>query len=291
MTGGSWALWTSRVLWAAVGISGWSALDTALNGRGAAARLAVGVAAWIVFGIVVVALVVPSTVSLTVVRMTAPLALVAAIVSWVSGSGAARGAAFVAAAAVNAVVILGGDVGEIFAQASAYGDEHRFPLRPPVPYVVPVVLSWCVWAAATVGGVLLAATEWWFVGVAVLIVAAVLTWLLLPRYHRLSRRWLVVVPAGLVIHDHLVLAETLLVKRAELASLGLALAQTEAADLTGPASGHAIDVAVRETVKVAFATTRAKTEGRAIHARSFLVAPTRPGRALKCAADSRLPGR
>jgi len=63
----------------------------------------------------------------------------------------------------------------------------------------------------------------------------------------------------------------------------------EAADLTGPAAGHALDIAVREPVKIAFASSRAMPKGRAIHARSFLVAPSRPGRALRQAAARRVP--
>ncbi|MCU1504705.1 MAG: hypothetical protein JWM12_4059 [Ilumatobacteraceae bacterium] len=282
-------VWLSRALWLLVGVTGWFAIGHALDGRAGVAAVVVQVATFAVFGIALVGLVVPSSVSITVARMAAPLAVVAAVVALVAGAGAARGVAFLAVAAVNTLVIGGGEVGEAFAQASAYGDEDRYPLRPPIAYLVPVVVSWTLWAAALTAGVLLLASQRWPLGVVLTGIAAAAARPLATRCHRLSRRWLVVVPAGVVIHDHLVLAETLLVQRNQLARLGLALADTQAADLTGPAAGHAIDIGVDESVKVAFAATRSDAVGRAIHARSFLVAPTRPGRALAAAKARNLP--
>ncbi len=278
------AVWAARVVWLLVAASGVPALTEALHGRGTAAIVAVSVAAWSVFGVTLAAAVVPSTVSLTVVRSTAPLAVVAAAAASASGSGAVRGTIFLAAGVLAVVVVAGGDVGEAFAQASAYGDEQRFPLRPPAALLVPVVASWIVWAAAATSGVLLLGARRWAIGGVLALAAATAVWPLGQRYHRLSKRWLVVVPAGLVVHDHVVLAETLLVQGATLRRVGLALTGTEAADLTGPAAGHAVDVTVADAVKVTFAATRTVPDGRAIHALSFLVAPTRPGRALSAAA-------
>ena len=74
-----------------------------------------------------------------------------------------------------------------------------------------------------------------------------------------------------------------------MASVGLALADTQAADLTGPAAGHAVEIALRDPSTVVLAHTRAKPNGTALHVRSVLVAPTRPGRLLRAAADGRLP--
>lgn len=283
------AVWSGRVVWLLVGICGWLALGEALDGRSTTAALVVSVIAWLVFGVTLAALVVPSTVSLTVVRVASPLAVVGAVVALTAGTGPVRGALFLGVALLAALVVAGGDTGEAFAQASAYGDEQRFPLRPPVGLLVPVAVTWLAWAAAaTAGTVLLAASRWWFGGI-LIVVAVAAAWPLGRRYHRLSRRWLVVVPAGVVVHDHVVLAETLLVQRGALAVIGLALAGTESADLTGPASGHAVEVSVRDTIKVALSASPAHPDGRGIHARSFLIAPSRPGRALAAANARGLP--
>jgi len=121
----------------------------------------------------------------------------------------------------------------------------------------------------------------WVSGLVLAVVAAGLSWLLAKRFHRLSRRWLVVVPAGVVLHDHLVLGETLMVQRQNVAAAGLALADTQAADLTGPAAGNAVEITVRDTVLAVFPSSKEHPTGRAIHMQSFLVSPTRPGRAIQ----------
>jgi hypothetical protein len=105
----------------------------------------------------------------------------------------------------------------------------------------------------------------------------------------LSLRWFVLVPAGVVVHDPVVLADTFPLRTAQVASIGLAPADTQAADLTGPASGYAIEVATTESVTAVFAFTPSEPNGRAIHLRSFLIAPSRPGRVLRSARARGLP--
>ena len=113
------------------------------------------------------------------------------------------------------------------------------------------------------------------------IAAALLTVLLLPRFNVLARRWLVFVPAGVVVHDPVVLGETLMVPRVEFASIDLALEGTEAADFTGPASGHAVEIRLRSMGNALLAPTKAAPRGTALHVQSFIIAPTRPGLVLR----------
>ncbi len=62
-----------------------------------------------------------------------------------------------------------------------------------------------------------------------------------------------------------------MVRRGDVAAVGLALAGTEAADFTGPAAGHAVEVALGSMVTVVLARRPATPKGTA-HVRSFLVA-------------------
>ena len=68
--------------------------------------------------------------------------------------------------------------------------------------------------------------------------------------------------------------------KSPLERVGLALAGTEAADLTGPAAGMAVEVALRDAPTVILAATRTAPRGTALHVRSVLLAPSRPGRML-----------
>jgi hypothetical protein len=290
LTARSW-LWISRGGWGLAGTAAVLSVDAATDGRSTAVAVAASIVLWLVVGGAVTALVVPSAISLTVLRMLAPLAVVGAVVAWSAGAGLPLGAFGTVATLLNALVVASGDVGEAYVQASAYGDERRFLLRPPLALVAPVAVTWLVWAAAVLAGPLLIGAARPVAGIPVTAVAVALTWLLLPRFHRLSRRWLVLVPAGLVVHDHVVLAETQLVQRHNLVGVHLALVDTGAADLTGPCAGHALEVTLREMATVVTTPARRGERGRALHVGAFLVAPTRPGRALQAAADHRLPVR
>lgn len=285
---GRLTVWACRAAWVVGAVAVVVAVSRATEGRSSGVGVSATVLLWGTVGASLVAHLVPSTASLTVIRVLAPLTVAGSTLTWAAGAGA-WGALAVATTLLAGVLTFGADVGETFAQASAYGDERRFPLRPPAAMLLPVVVTWCVWAAAVLTGPLLLGARQWFAGTAVTLVAVGCSWLVLPRFHRLARRWLVLVPAGLVLHDHVVLAETLLVQRHHVAGLHLALADTKAVDLTGPCGGHAVEVRVHEMVTVVLAPTRRHERGRALHAAAALVAPTRPGRALAAAAANRLP--
>ena len=265
------------------------AVGDALDGRSSIARVVVNVAVTAVWAVVLVAVAVPSTVGLTVARTVAPLGAIAAIGAWAGGAEPALAIAATAVAIVSVVVIGGAEVGQAFVQSSAYGDEFRHLLRPPAAVIPAMAVGWLLWAAAITADVLLLAAGRWLIGIVLALLAGAGSWLLVPRLHRLSRRWLVVVPAGLVVHDQLVLAETLMVRRGDVTAVGLALADTEAADFTGPAAGHAVEVALASMVTVVLARRPSTPKGTALHVRSFLVAPTRPGQALHRAAAGSLP--
>lgn len=282
------SLWIARIGWVLVAVTGGLALSHAVDDHGSTGATVANVLWWLDIAVVVVALVVPSTSGLTVLRLFAPLAVPASALMVSAGAGA-LGAVTLVLAALTAFVILSAELGEAFAGGSAYGDEHRFPLRPPAAVMPFLVLAWALWCTSLLAAAIFLAAEVWPVGVLLGAVALGLTWLMLGRGHLLSRRWLVIVPAGLVVHDGMVLGETLMVPKAEVTRAGLALDGTQAADLTGPASGHAIDIAVAEPVLIALAPTRKGEKGKGIHALSFLVAPSRPGRALRAMADAQLP--
>jgi hypothetical protein len=264
-----------------VGVAGVWSISDALDGRSGALRATVTVAAWLVWGIGVVALVVPSPLGLTIMRMTNAIAGGAAVVSWASGASPASGATFVACALVGGLLIGGAEFGQRCVQASSYGDEHRFLLRPPAAFLPPVAVAGVAWVASVLSAVLLLGTGQWIVGAPVAVVGAFLTWLLPPRFNALSRRWLVFVPAGVVVHDHVVLAETLMVSRSELDVIELAPEDTEAADFTGPAAGHAVEIRLRSMTNALLAPTKATPRGTAVHVQSFIVAPSRPGSVLR----------
>lgn len=277
-------VWLARAAWAALPFGAGPALGHALAQADRPVQLTASAGAWAVWGVGLVAGLVPTTVSLTVWRLLAPGPLVAAAVAAAHRADGAGSVLALAHGAVVVALVFAGEVGQVFVQGSAYGAEHRYPLRVPGPLVVgPLPLGWLLAAAGLLAGPLgIAAGRWWW-GVPVTLVGAAWAWLFGLRCHRLARRFVVFVPAGFVVHDHLVLADTALFRAHELRGMRLAPAGTEAADATGRALGPAVEVHV-DDAKIVLAGTRAKPGGTALHVRSVLVSPTRPGRVLAHAA-------
>jgi hypothetical protein len=181
------------------------------------------------------------------------------------------------------------EVGRMFVQGSAYGDEARFPLRPPAWLLGVLPLLWAIMAAGIVAGPMLLAARQWIAGAVAIAAGWPLALLLVRRLHGLSGRWLVVVPAGIVVHDDMALAETLLLRRAQVGRVTLARVGTDATDLTVGAVGMAVEIDLAETVALAPARNRLQPHRRMTPVEAMLVSPTRPGAVLEECALRRFP--
>ena len=106
--------------------------------------------------------------------------------------------------------------------------------------------------------------------------------------HGLARRWIVFVPAGLVLHDPLSVADPVLFRRQVVESVGPAPAGSDALDLTQGAPGLALELGLREKVPMVLVRPGRGGDQAGASAR-LLFTPTRPGRVLREAAARRLP--
>lgn len=275
-------MWAARAVWAAVGVlAPW---DTVADGRTAAASAVLRTWGWTSWLAVMVALFVPAALSLTVVRTLAPAV---AVTAFFMGNPV-----WALPAVVMLRVLLSRDVADVLVQGSAYGAETRFALRTPVPYLAPAVLVWSALVATTVGGSLLLAAGNPAAGIPVTAAGALLAWKVPVRLHRLSRRWLVVVPAGLVVHDHLVLGETMMVRRDHLGAVTLQESPGDEADLTGAVPGRRVRIVMTQPDKIILAPITMRTLGTtgALHVVSFAVAPLRAAAAVSAVGAALSPG-
>lgn len=188
----------------------------------------------------------------------------------------------VALAVVGAFSVFLPDYAAAQVQAAAYGAERRLPLRVPVPQVAPIALAWLVTTGLVAGALFLVASETWLAAVPCAVAAAAAGWFLLPRLHRFSRRWLVVVPAGIVVHDHVLLAETFMVKAHSVTGVSPVSSPGEALDLSGVARGTLIAIELREAENLALSPYLSRMLGTldAVHVRGYAIAPTLTGQAL-----------
>jgi hypothetical protein len=194
---------------------------------------------------------------------------------------------FAAAAVVVAFLPI---TGETFADGSSYGAERRLVLRVPGPLLLgPLPITWLCAVGGIVAGPLLLAARVWVVGAVALVVGWPLARWAFRRLHRLSRRWVVFVPAGMVLHDPLTTADALLLPRKLVRRLGPAPAGTDALDLTAGALGLALEIDLREPIEVGVTRRRRAASGDTVVAQRLLFTPTRPAALLAVAEERRLP--
>jgi hypothetical protein len=277
----SYPAWFLRVAWALLAVVAAPAFRDVLHGRSGAVQVVAAAGLWTGWVVVLAAALVPSPASLTVVRVLAPGAVLAGVVAAFAGASAPAAVAALGLSAVAVILAFTAEVGGLFVQAGAYGDESRFVLRPPGPLVAgPLEVAWLALAVAVGAGPLLLAARAWIAGAVLTVVGVVLAVLLGRRFHRLTLRWFVFVPAGVVVRDPLVLADTAMFRRADVLQLGLALADTAATDLTGRALGPAIEVDLGGRGRITLTGTLAERQGHGVDIDGFLVSPSRPGRLL-----------
>ena len=229
---------------------------------------------WLLWTSVGASLLVPSPMSLTIVRIIVPLSVVVSI--------AASQPLAIFCSVVALIVCASPVFVDAMVQGGAYGDESRFALRTPLPYVVPAVIAWLLYTAALIGGSLLLAAQQYIVGAVLVTIGILLSRTIPQRLHRLARRWLVLVPVGIVVHDHLVLHETIMAPSAKILSVARTSDVGEAADLTGGVFGERITIALTEADKVILSKITAKALGttEALHVKMFCIAPRRLTAAL-----------
>lgn len=282
-------VWALRATWAVLPVVAGPALDAALSGRSGPVQVTVSTGLWLAWAAGLVATLVPTTVALTVIRLLAPGAVAAALWAWIAGASSGRTALAVAGACLVVLLAMSAELGRMFVQGSAYGDEARFPLRPPAWLLAVLPLLWAIMAAGVVAGPTLLAARQWIAGGAAIAAGWPLALLFARRLHRLSGRWLVIVPAGIVLHDDMALADTLLLRRAQVRRVTLARVDTDATDLTVGAVGMAVEIDLAEVVALAPARDRLQPDRRVTPAEAMLVSPTRPGAVLAECALRRFP--
>ena len=191
----------------------------ALGSWSDAPRVVAAVFLWGMWGAVLVACLAPRPAGLTVLRVTAAVAVALALLA-APGAGAAKGLPAVAGALLAAGLALAPAVGYHFVNGAAYGEERRFPLRvPPALLLGPVPLAVALLGAGVLTGPLLLADRRWVAGGIAVVVAIPLVKAAGRSVYALSQRWAVLVPAGIVLKDPLTLVDPVLFPRDKIASL------------------------------------------------------------------------
>jgi hypothetical protein len=280
--------WPVRVSWLALPLLVGPALGDALAGASRPVQLVASIGAWAAWAAALVATLVPTTVSLTALRLAAPSGVAAALAALVADGPGPATVTGLAGALVVAMIALAPETAEVFVDGSSYGDERRLPLRTPAGLLLgPAELAWAAVVAGVAAGPLLLAARQWAAGAAAVVVGVVAAWWGARALHTLARRWLVFVPTGVVIHEPLTLLDPILVRRNQVLAFGPAPADSEALDLTGGASGLALEMRLIVPIEVVTAGPR-RGSAELAEVTAVLVTPSRPGRVVAEARRRRI---
>ena len=271
--------WIFRLMWLILPFTAGPLFAEALQDTERPFELGVTILLWVVWAAMLIASMVPRTETLTMLRIVPPMAAVGSVWAALSASEDASTPIVILAivtSSLAALLSLRPAVTDTFADGSSYGDETRFLLSTPGALLLgPIQLVWLAIAGGAVAGPLFLLGQQWIIGAIVTVVGWALVYFAVPVLHRLSHRWLVFVPAGMVVHDKTALREPQLFRKEAIDALGPAPADTELEDLSLGAPGLALRAALVEPSKIIRNTT-----GEAIdltEVDGFVVSPNRPG--------------
>jgi hypothetical protein len=287
-------LWLLRVAWVTLPLTAGPAATAGLRDWSDAPRIVAEILLWLGWAAGLLATVAPRPATLTALRAVAPAFAVFAIAAVVEGQPstiASIGA--VSATIVTAVLASGHDIALAAANAVAYGDEQRVPLRvPPALFLAPIPIARALVVAAVVSAPLLFADGQVVLGLIAFAVGVPIVVVLGRALHGLSRRWTVLVPAGFVVVDRFTLADPVLFLRERITTMS--------AVAPGPAPAGALDLRLGATLgslvlrfsdeAELFRAVR-RRESETVRARGICIAVVRRDDMLRAAASRRLPVR
>jgi hypothetical protein len=283
------SVWCARLTWALLPVSTGVALSDALDGWSTGPARLAAVMLWAAWTLGLIALLAPRPWGLTALRVVAPAAVVLTL-SAIWSTSAASATLAVSTAAVAAAFALSAPVAQAAGNALAYGDEIRFPLRIPLAlFFGPVPLAVALIAGGASVGPLLLANESYIAGAVVSVVGIALAFALARSLHSLSVRWLVLVPAGLVVVDPLALVDPVLMRREQIRGVERLVrtrSETGFLDLRLGTAAGTVAIALRETHP--FARRRGRRDSALQEAAGVLVSIVRVGAFLRAAGDRRI---
>ena len=281
-------LWCARLTWALLPVSAGSALGDALEGWSTSPARVAAVLLWTAWTVGLIALLAPRPWGLTALRVVAPAAVAAALLA-VASTSAAAAAFAVASCALAAVLTLSSPVAQAAANSAAYGDEVRYPLRTPLSlFFGPVPLAVVLVAVGVSAGPLLLADGRYVIGAIVTAAGFAVAAALARSVHALARRWLVLVPAGIVIVDPLTLVDPVLMRREQIKSVRRTPTDTAVAplDLRLGTPGGTIVLSLHEPLS--FARRRGRHDAELHDAETVMISTVRADALVRAAGERRL---
>lgn len=282
-------IWTARVAWIVLPFTTGAALGDVIEPWARAPETVAAVLLWAAWFAGLVALLTTRPWGFTTLRVVAPSTLTISVISAWSAPGSTAALA-IAFAAIAVATALSSPVAHACAASTAYGPERRYPLRVPISLLAgPLPVSVAIIAAGIASGPLLLANRDYIAGAITLVLSVPIVAALIRSLTALDHRWIVLVPAGLVVVDPLTFPDPVLLPREHIASLARAPRGADAGgrDSTEILVGGAGPLLL--TCREQGTFLRRSGRGRAsVEADRLRLTPLRPGLVLDAAGAHRI---
>jgi hypothetical protein len=274
-------LWLARGAWVVLPVTAGDAIDDAIRDWHSAPRVVAADLLFTAWTLGLISLFTPRPRSFTVLRITAP-----ALACSTTAAAIAVQRPLAVMAALHAMVVVGvalsASVADVCIDGASYGNERRHPLRLPpqfAGFVVPATVIIVLAGIAT--GPLLLADEQWLVGAMATAAGLPLAFAGARSLIALERRFVVLVPAGLVVSDSLTLCDPVLFPREHVVRLGTTNDPSRGIPDARPGildlrlgAGGAIELVADEPAPIPCRAGRRDTK--TVEAARVLCAPLRP---------------
>lgn len=284
----SWIL-AFRLAWIPIPLFGYGVFDSALSDKSEAIQVTIAIGLWTLWSLILLISLIPSASLLTLYRVVVPISVVVAIWGSLEAQIATASIFLIFCSAICSSISLLPSIGYWHINGSSYGDEIRLPLKPPAPLLLgPIPLAWLVLTSTIIFPIILFASERYLSGLITLMFGSGLSYFSYRSLSALALRWLVFVPAGIVLHDNMVLSDPFLVRKSMIKQMGPALASTTGTDLTMSSVGMCLEVELYEEVDLALQMhPLSLPEVTQVH--SFFISPTLLSKALREASERSIP--
>lgn len=266
-----------RVIWISLPLLCGPSLADSLNDFKLLLRTTVSISLWTFWVLILLSTLIATPISLAIIRIGAPAAAALSLWSALETSGSVSGIIGLAASAIAACVALSAPLGDKFSDGASYGDERRFLLRAPGPVLLLLgPLAWLTSVAGLTVGPILLLNKNFLLGSLISLCGFPLAALASNAIYQLGKRWLVLVPAGILLHDHLSVGDPTLIPRNQLANFSPAKVETNALDLSQNSFGLSLEIQCLTPLSMMLRTGTRKTTNETSIVESFLINPVRP---------------
>ena len=270
-----------RVIWLSLPLFCGPALADSFNDFELLLRTTVSISLWAFWALILLSTLLPTPVSLAIIRIGAPAAAALSLWSALETGGSVAGIVGLTVSAVATSVAISAPLGDRFSDGASYGDERRFLLRAPGPVLLLFgPLAWLTFLAGLTLGPLLLLNKNFLLGAVVTLCGFPLSAIAANAIYRLGKRWVVLVPAGVLLHDYLSVGDPTLIPRNQIADFSPAKAKTDALDLSQNSFGLSLEIRCFTPLSMMLKKGTRKIINESSTVENFMINPARPNAVL-----------